>query len=144
MNTINEQTATLTKLIAEIDELDSDKQCLAVELDYLVKHLQRYKQTCEECVAMKKTHEEEEDEEKGATCAECGISTAGRKIRGLWDNVLCEECGEHSDIEEDEEDEEEETPTCGFCGRDAGHSPIEHPKWDELYFCSEKCYKDYE
>jgi hypothetical protein len=122
MNTINEQTATLTKLIAEIDELDSDKQCLAVELDYLIKHLQRYKQTCEECVAMKKTHEEE-DEEKGATCAECG---------------------EHSDIEEDEEDEEEETPTCGFCGRDAGHSPIEHPKWDELYFCSEKCYKDYE
>ena len=49
MNTINEQTATLTKLIAEIVELDSDKQCLAVELDYLIKHLQKYKQTCEEC-----------------------------------------------------------------------------------------------
>jgi len=42
---------------------------------------------------------------KGSTCAECGISTAGRKIRSLWNNVLCEECGEHSDDEEEEETE---------------------------------------
>jgi hypothetical protein len=32
-----------------------------------------------------------------AVCAECGCSTQGRKIRGLWNNVLCERCGEHSD-----------------------------------------------
>ena len=35
-----------------------------------------------------------------ARCAECGYSTQGRKIRGVWDNVLCEDCGEHSEDEE--------------------------------------------
>jgi len=63
-------------------------------------------------------------------------------------NTICDECipeyVKENGLEEDSDDEEEETPTCGFCGRDAGHSPIEHPKWDELYFCSEKCFKDYE
>jgi len=36
-----------------------------------------------------------------AVCAECGCSTQGRKIRGLWNNVLCERCGEHSDNDSD-------------------------------------------
>lgn len=42
-------------------------------------------------------HEEdsdEEEEEEGSHCGECGTSTQGRKIRGLWNNTLCEECGE--------------------------------------------------
>lgn len=54
--------------------------------------------------------DEEEDEEE-CVCGECGISTKGRKIRGLWDNKLCEECGEHSDIEEEEEFED----MCDCC-----------------------------
>jgi hypothetical protein len=123
MNTINEQTATLTKLIAEIDELDSDKQCLAVELDYLVKHLQRYKQTCEECVAMKKTHEEE-DEEKAFRRAEEG----GYEFPS---NQLCRHCEEKpitrgeslcrscflSDVASDDDDEED-AEVCNDCGCD--------------------------
>lgn len=36
-----------------------------------------------------------------ARCAECGYSTKGRKIRGVWDNVLCEDCGEHTDDDEE-------------------------------------------
>ena len=32
-------------------------------------------------------------------CDECGISTAGRKIRGIWDNELCEDCGKDTDDE---------------------------------------------
>lgn len=47
--------------------------------------------------------EEEEEEEEKCVCGECGISTKGRKIRGLWDNKLCEECGEHSDMEEEDD-----------------------------------------
>lgn len=197
MNTINEQTATLTKLIAEIVELDSDKQCLSVELDYLIRHLRLYKQTCEECEDEEHRREypdhrrcdecdccigceccecdkpepdEESEEEEEEECEHCECegcrgwkeewgdeegttrvcedATCGKEF-SMYDPhyydddqclcYCCEEC-----YKNDSKDEEEETPTCGFCGRDAGHSPIEHPKWDELYFCSEKCCNDYE
>lgn len=43
-------------------------------------------------------------------CAECGECTHGRKIRSLWNNTLCEECGDDTDDEEEDDDEE-----CGFC-----------------------------
>ena len=48
-------------------------------------------------------------------CAECGISTKGRKIRSLWNNTLCEDCGEYSDEEDTEtpehsDEEDTETP----------------------------------
>jgi hypothetical protein len=53
----------------------------------------------------------EEEEEEGSKCGECGISTQGRKIRSLWNNSLCEKCGEESD------DEEEEEVVCPRCDR---------------------------
>ena len=31
-----------------------------------------------------------------AKCLECGVSTHGRKIRSLWNNSLCEQCGEEA------------------------------------------------
>ena len=34
------------------------------------------------------------DDEEGSKCGECGVSTQGRKIRSLWNNTLCEKCGE--------------------------------------------------
>jgi hypothetical protein len=46
------------------------------------------------------TEEDEEEEarwaqlEEASQCGECGVSTSGRKIRGLWNNTLCEKCGE--------------------------------------------------
>jgi hypothetical protein len=40
-------------------------------------------------------------------CGECGVSTSGRKIRGLWNNTLCEKCGE--------EDVEDDPPSCETC-----------------------------
>jgi hypothetical protein len=49
--------------------------------------------------------EELKKEQDGAKCEECGISTAGRKIRSLWNNALCEECGADSDGEECEDNE---------------------------------------
>jgi hypothetical protein len=59
---------------------------------------------CDKCYDKDKEEDEkEEEEEEKCVCGECGISTKGRKIRGLWDNKLCEECGEHSDIEEEED-----------------------------------------
>jgi GNAT superfamily N-acetyltransferase len=39
------------------------------------------------------------DSSARAECDICGISTAGRKVRGLWNNALCEECGANSDEE---------------------------------------------
>jgi hypothetical protein len=131
MNAINKQTDCLTRLIAEVVKLDSDKQCLAVELDYLIRHLQMYKETCEDA-----KHREEFPDHRMCECAcciDCGCCE-------------CEKEEEEPEEEEPEEesDEEEETPTCGFCGKDAGQSPIEHHKWDELYFCSQKCCDDYE
>jgi hypothetical protein len=88
-------------------------------------------------------------------CADCELANPlcqDCRKRQKYDDGICEKCyavrlgcDDDEDVEEEEDsDDEEETPTCGFCGRDAGHSPIEHHKWDELYFCSEKCYKDYE
>ena len=47
----------------------------------------------------------EQEEAVGAKCDICGISTAGRKIRSLWNNALCEECGADSDGEECEDNE---------------------------------------
>ena len=35
-----------------------------------------------------------EAELEGSHCGECGTSTQGRKIRGLWNNALCEKCGD--------------------------------------------------
>jgi hypothetical protein len=46
----------------------------------------------------------DDDSDDDARCAECGTSTKGRKIRSLWNNVLCEVCGEHSDDDEEEEE----------------------------------------
>lgn len=107
MNTINEQTATLTKLIAEIVELDSDNQCLSVELDYLIKHLQGYKRTCEECVAM--------EEYKCPTDCECADCEKNNELcqdcrkRPKYDDGVCEKCyairlGCDSEEEEDKID----------------------------------------
>ena len=42
--------------------------------------------------------------EEGSTCGECGVSTQGRKIRSLWNNTLCEKCGEESEEEDEEVD----------------------------------------
>jgi hypothetical protein len=163
MNTINKQTDTLTRLIAEIVELDSNKQCLAVELDYLIKHVQVYKQTCEDAKHRVEFPDHKicecdccidcgccecEKEEEGSTCAECGISTAGRKIRGLWDNVLCEECGEHSDDEESEDGDWDGdldyTPNCHECGEDCGRTIVSHHKYKNTYFCGQKCLRKYD
>ena len=44
---------------------------------------------------------EDEEEEEGSKCGECGVSTQGRKIRSLWNNTLCEKCGEESEDEEE-------------------------------------------
>jgi len=44
--------------------------------------------------------EKEEEKKEEVCCGECGVSTEGRKIRGLWNNLLCEKCG---DILEEEE-----------------------------------------
>jgi hypothetical protein len=201
MNAINKQFICLTRLIAEIVELDSDKQCLSVELDYLIQHLQMYKQTCEDakhreefpdhricecdcCIDCgccecgehsEDEKEEEEPEEKHCECFNCEgwhqdypeegtvkvceDASCGKEF-SIYDphyyddhQCLCycsKACYKNDENESDDEepeeesDEEEETPTCGFCGKDAGQSPIEHPKWDELYFCCEKCYNDYE
>jgi len=38
---------------------------------------------------------------EGSKCGVCGVSTQGRKIRSLWNNALCEECGEESEEEDD-------------------------------------------
>lgn len=119
MNTINEQTATLTKLIAEIVELDSDKQCLSVELDYLIKHLQGYKRTCEECVAMDK-------------CSNCGENppTTEPKCFADW----CERCDSSLYSTKDEHCEcadcEKANPLCQDCRK--------RPKYDDGV--CEKCY----
>jgi len=59
---------------------------------------------CADCGEWVLEEEKKEEEEEKCVCGECGISTKGRKIRGLWDNKLCEECGEHSDVEEEDED----------------------------------------
>jgi hypothetical protein len=40
---------------------------------------------------------------KETECGECGTTTSGRKIRGLWNNELCEECG--GDDEDEPEDD---------------------------------------
>ena len=70
-----------------------------------------------ELVAIKK-----EEEDEGSKCGECGVSTQGRKIRSLWNNTLCEKCGEEDEEEEEEEEEEkweyhnygtEKTPAFG-------------------------------
>jgi ribosomal protein S27AE len=67
------------------------------------------------CADCKDAHMDEEDEEVvvGSVCGECGVSTQGRKIRSLWNNTLCEECGEESDDEDDDEDRF----VCGVCGK---------------------------
>ena len=65
--------------------------------------------------------EEEEEEDEGSKCGECGVSTQGRKIRSLWNNTLCEKCGEEDEEEEEEEEEKweyhnyetEKTPAFG-------------------------------
>lgn len=41
-----------------------------------------------------------DSEDKDCACGECGVSTQGRKIRGLWNNELCEKCGESDDEDE--------------------------------------------
>ena len=51
--------------------------------------------------------EDEDEDEEGSKCGECGVSTQGRKIRSLWNNTLCEKCGEESDDEEDEDEDED-------------------------------------
>jgi hypothetical protein len=122
MNTINEQTATLTKLIAEIVELDSDKQCLSVELDYLIKHLRLYKRTCEECVAMYKCSHPTDCE-----CADCEKANPlceDCRKRPKYDDGICEKCydilqasicdSEESEEEESDEDSEDEEE-CEHC-----------------------------
>ena len=53
----------------------------------------------------KETHDDKD--KRGSCCGECGVSTAGRKIRGLWDNTLCETCGE-----EEHECDEDDCPKC--------------------------------
>jgi hypothetical protein len=62
--------------------------------------------------------EEEEEEDEGSKCGECGVSTQGRKIRSLWNNTLCEKCGEEEEEEEEEKWEyhnygTEKTPAFG-------------------------------
>jgi hypothetical protein len=47
---------------------------------------------CSDCLSFHETRYGRKDEE-GSSCGECGVSTQGRKIRGLWNNTLCEECG---------------------------------------------------
>jgi len=47
---------------------------------------------------------DEDEEEEGSKCGECGVSTQGRKIRSLWNNTLCEKCGEESEEEDEEVD----------------------------------------
>ena len=54
---------------------------------------------CEEC-------DEEESDDEGkhkSECGVCGTDTSGRKIRSLWNNTLCEICGEESDDESDDD-----------------------------------------
>jgi hypothetical protein len=71
-----------------------------------------------------------------ARCAECGTSTKGRKIRGLWDNILCEDCGEHTD---DESEEEEGRSICPVCDFSYTEGMIER---EEVVPCG-RCYKCY-
>jgi hypothetical protein len=138
MNT-NTNTNTLTKLIPEEENC---KMCdSSPDRLYSGYKLATFKNgICGFCVCALEDAEDEKHEKEfpdhercdecccciGCGCCECKKEETDKKE------------------EESESDDEEETPTCGFCGRDAGHSPIEHHKWDELYFCSEKCYKDYE
>jgi hypothetical protein len=76
-------------------------------------------------------------------CLECGVSTQGRKIRSLWNNVLCEKCGEE-EVEEEEEEEELEDCECGYthhyedkCPNEA--TAIHYNKWreEEEEWCEE-------
>jgi hypothetical protein len=48
-------------------------------------------------------YESDSDDSQVAICVECGCSTQGRKIRSLWNNVLCERCGEYSDSDIEDE-----------------------------------------
>ena len=40
-----------------------------------------------------------DSENEETECVECGVSTHGRRIRSLWNNTLCEKCGEMVDCE---------------------------------------------
>ena len=46
------------------------------------------------------TKKVKKEEDEGSKCGECGVSTQGRKIRSLWNNTLCEKCGEEDEEEE--------------------------------------------
>jgi hypothetical protein len=111
MNTINKLTDTLTRLIAETVELDSDKQCLAVELDYLVKHLQRYKQTCEDA-----KHREEFPDHRMCEC-DCCIDCGCCECKKHPADCPCADC-------------EKANPLCQDCRK--------RPKYNDG-IC-EKCY----
>jgi hypothetical protein len=69
---------------------------------------------CRACV-----RKEGEDEDEGSHCGECGTSTQGRKIRGLWNNTLCEECGEEEEM-------------CGVC-----HKTCKTDDTDDLVLITE-------
>jgi hypothetical protein len=77
-------------------------------------------------------------------CGECGVSTGGRKIRGLWDNRLCEKCGEEDDEEEEIDVDDVDAPNifpykkCCECGE---RSSCGNYNDDKQWFC-EDCYEE--
>jgi len=96
-----EQSMKMTSLLLE-QKLDIDTIALCVK-DYTKKYLHIKKSVPSmanefTCIMWWKTQSwYKESERVGSKCGECGISTQGRKIRSLWNNTLCEECGEESE-----------------------------------------------
>jgi hypothetical protein len=72
--------------------------------------------TMTEKKAIESMKKEEEKEKKEVCCLECGVSTQGRKIRSLWNNVLCEKCGEEDEEEEEIAEEDCTRKKCFECG----------------------------
>lgn len=108
--TINNKITALTNLIAEIRDKDDETDCLIVELDYLINHLQQYKKTCEECAGCEDKKHDKEFPDHGRCdnchcCIGCGCCDCD-------DDWMCGLCGEEWS------QEEEFCPDCSEYGQE--------------------------
>jgi hypothetical protein len=84
----------------ESDESEDEEESEECECDDCEPHFVGSERRCKSCEKLT-CIQFDEDEEEGSKCGECGVSTQGRKIRSLWNNTLCEKCGEESEDEEE-------------------------------------------
>lgn len=124
MNPIT-KIATITNLISEIISIDNNIDCLNVELDFLISHLTNYKNTCIECVALKETIDDS-DEEDACICGEepnkdcdqhCCLQCYDPKTSFNDVAWLCTPCQKVIDDEIDNYTDEEDnySDTCDCC-----------------------------